>query len=61
MILELLHNGKALARFEDMCVAQGVEADIAKQLCSDPYSVMRKSNHETELRTTSGGKKVRHP
>ncbi|XP_064629061.1 thymidine phosphorylase-like [Lineus longissimus] len=54
-IHDLLHNGKALAVFEKMCIAQGVNANAAKKLCLDPFSVMRKANHVTDFRTSAEG------
>lgn len=53
-------GGAALSKFQAMMEAQGVAEDTARVLCSthsNYHSVLRKSDHETELETPGEGKK----
>ncbi|RJU80793.1 MAG: thymidine phosphorylase [Candidatus Poseidoniales archaeon] len=54
-IAEVLDNGLALAIFEKMCVAQGVTEENAKKICSDPKSILPKSESTTTFASSKSG------
>lgn len=57
-ISDAVITGAALSKFQAMMEAQGVAKETAQQLCSshtDYYSVLRKSKHQTELKTQDSG------
>ncbi|XP_024913829.1 thymidine phosphorylase isoform X2 [Cynoglossus semilaevis] len=57
-VLDVVKSGAALLRFQAMMEAQGVAKKTAETLCSahtDYFSVLRKSEHQTELRTLADG------
>ncbi len=49
MIERVLNDGSALKKFCEMCVHQGVDAEIARRLCKDPLSVLPLSNNKIEI------------
>ncbi|KAL0967193.1 hypothetical protein UPYG_G00249010 [Umbra pygmaea] len=58
LIAGTLQNGKALEKFRNMMIGQGVTSQIAASLCSaeaDYYSILRRAQHQTELETESSG------
>lgn len=58
-IYDAVIGGAALSKFEAMMTAQGVANQTARTLCSthtDYYSVLRKSDHQLELKTPTDGK-----
>jgi thymidine phosphorylase len=55
MILETLSNGTALAKFRDMCVAQGVAKETAAKLCEDPWSAMTQAALVTDIPAPASG------
>ncbi|KAM3842364.1 thymidine phosphorylase, partial [Diretmus argenteus] len=57
-ILEAVIGGAALSKFQAMMEAQGVASEIARALCSahtDYYSILRKAQHQMELKTPKDG------
>ncbi|XP_032445371.1 thymidine phosphorylase [Xiphophorus hellerii] len=57
-IYDAVIGGAALSKFEAMMTAQGVANQTARTLCSthtDYYSVLRKSDHQLELKTPTDG------
>lgn len=57
-IVQKLMNGEALKKFEDMLVAQGVSADVARSLCADGadyFQHMKRATHQTELKALHDG------
>ncbi|CAK6974536.1 thymidine phosphorylase isoform X3 [Scomber scombrus] len=57
-ISEAVISGAALSKFEAMMEAQGVNREAARSLCSkqtDYFKILRKSKHQTELKTPEGG------
>lgn len=57
-ISEAVIGGTALSKFQAMMEAQGVAKQTAQTLCSastDYFSVLRKSEHQTELKTPEDG------
>ncbi|KAM9846086.1 thymidine phosphorylase [Aulostomus maculatus] len=57
-ISEAVTGGAALSKFQDMMEAQGVAKETARLLCSahtDYYKILRKSEHQTELKTRDDG------
>ncbi|XP_014911228.1 thymidine phosphorylase [Poecilia latipinna] len=57
-IYDAVIGGAALSKFEAMMTAQGVANQTARMLCSahtDYYSVLRKSDHQLELKTPIDG------
>ena len=54
-IAEVLDNGLALSTFEKMCVAQGVTEENAKNICSDPKSILPKSESTTTFVSSKSG------
>lgn len=60
-VLDVVKSGAALLRFQAMMEAQGVAKKTAETLCSahtDYFSVLRKSEHQTELMTLADGTKT---
>lgn len=58
-ISEAVIGGAALCRFQAMLQAQGVANETALSLCSahsDDYGVLRRSQHQMELKTPADGK-----
>ena len=58
LITESVTGGAALAKFQAMMVAQGVSNENAQSLCSaqaDYHSILRRADHQTELRTHTQG------
>ena len=49
MIERVLNDGSALEKFSEMCIHQGVDAEIARRLCQDPLSVLPVSNNKIEI------------
>ncbi|KAM7367386.1 hypothetical protein PAMP_015291 [Pampus punctatissimus] len=59
-ISEAVIGGAALSKFQAMMEAQGVAKEAIQSLCSthsDYFSVLKKSEHQTELKTPKDGKK----
>ncbi|XP_053199980.1 thymidine phosphorylase isoform X3 [Scomber japonicus] len=57
-ISEAVIGGAALSKFEAMMEAQGVDREVARSLCStqtDYFKILRKSKHQTELKTPEDG------
>lgn len=57
-ICEAVSDGRALATFQRMMEAQGVASDTARALCSahaDYHRILRKSAHQTELKSSQDG------
>lgn len=60
-IIQKLINGEGLKKFEDMLVAQGVSADVARSLCADGadyFQHMKQATHQTELKAQHDGNYV---
>jgi pyrimidine-nucleoside phosphorylase len=51
----VLDNGTALQYFEEMCVLQGVDKDIAKELIQSPKSILPKSKYITDISAIGSG------
>lgn len=50
MIMEAIKDGRALEKFQNMIISQGVAAEIAKELCyGNPHLVLSKAQHETDI------------
>jgi thymidine phosphorylase len=49
MIERVLNDGSALKKFSQMCIHQGVDAEIASRLCQDPLSVLPLSSNKIEI------------
>ncbi|XP_071770428.1 thymidine phosphorylase [Centroberyx gerrardi] len=59
-ISEAVIGGAALSKFQAMMEAQGVANETARSLCSahtDYYSILRKAQHQMELKTPKDGRK----
>nr|XP_043872202.1 thymidine phosphorylase isoform X1 [Solea senegalensis] len=57
-VADAVASGAALLRFQAMMEAQGVAKETARSLCSahtDYFTVLRKSEHQTELVTSADG------
>ncbi|XP_077984719.1 thymidine phosphorylase-like [Glandiceps talaboti] len=57
-INQVLHNGSAIKKFQNMIVAQGVKEDVAERLCdrdTGPWSELREAKHKTELKCNKTG------
>lgn len=50
-----INDGSALKEFNAMCVRQGVDQEIANQLCSEPWSVLQCGENTTHIRATKEG------
>ena len=58
-ISDAVTGGAALSNFQAMMEAQGVANGTARSLCSthtDYYSVLRKADHQLELKAPADGK-----
>jgi thymidine phosphorylase len=55
MIIQALDSGTALNYFEKMCIAQGVSANDAKLICSNPKSILNDSKHVTKFTSSKSG------
>ncbi|KAL9984845.1 hypothetical protein ACROYT_G007182 [Oculina patagonica] len=58
LVAETLHNGKALQKFCDMLIAQGVQPGAAQKLCTagaDPYSILPLASQKHELLAEKSG------
>jgi len=55
MMNHVLDNGTALQYFEEMCVLQGVDKDIAKELIQSPKSILPKSKYITDISAIGSG------
>ena len=49
LIQEVIDNGEALAKFQEMCIMQGVSQTTAQQLVSNPTDVLKSSQQITEI------------
>eukprot|EP00057_Strongylocentrotus_purpuratus_P016920 XP_011671394.1 PREDICTED: thymidine phosphorylase [Strongylocentrotus purpuratus] len=61
-ISDTLDNGTALAKFQDMIIAQGVDGCLAKRLCGLPmdnidevWQVLKKAENKTQLKAEKTG------
>jgi len=50
-----LHDGTALAKFQQMVAAQGATEETAVALCKDPWSVLPVAQHKTSVTCEAGG------
>lgn len=60
-ISEAVIGGAALRSFQHMMEAQGVTNETARRLCSahvDYFTVLRKSEHQVELKTSDDGNRT---
>ena len=58
VIADTLDNGKALKKFCDMLIAQGVQPSVAQKLCTtgaDPYSILPLASQKIELLAEKSG------
>ena len=55
MMNNVLDNGKALAKFKQMCLAQGVSQADAELLITEPIKLLAKSKQITSIAATSQG------
>ena len=55
MILKVLNDGSALEKFEQMCIAQGVDDDVAEQLIINPLKVLNKSDNIAQITALKSG------
>jgi len=55
MISQVLDDGSALNKFEQMCICQGVSIEIASMLCQNPRNVLPMSNTKIEMISTKTG------
>lgn len=58
LIAESLENGKALQKFCDMLIAQGVQPGVAQKLCTagtDPHSILPLASQKIELVARKSG------
>uniref|UniRef100_A0A0K8T0Y0 Pyrimidine nucleoside phosphorylase C-terminal domain-containing protein n=1 Tax=Lygus hesperus TaxID=30085 RepID=A0A0K8T0Y0_LYGHE len=56
MIREVIENGKALEKFREMMVQQGVDPVVAKTLCYDDYrSILPVASKTTDILATKSG------
>ena len=46
---EVLDNGSALRVFEQMCIEQGVDEEVAAELLHDPEAVVGRARHQTDI------------
>jgi thymidine phosphorylase len=54
-IKEKLHDGSALEKFRLMCIAQGVTEAHATSLVADPWTVLPKAAHSTDIKVPTVG------
>ena len=58
LIADTLKNGKALQKFHDMIIAQGVQPGVAQKLCAagaDPFSILPLASKKIELVVEKSG------
>ena len=55
LIQEVIDNGEALAKFQEMCIMQGVSQATAQQLVSNPTDVLKSSQQITEITAKDTG------
>jgi len=55
LIEQVLDNGSALTKFNEMCLQQGVSDEIAHQLCKDPLSVLPLSGQKIDIISQHSG------
>lgn len=58
LIADSLENGKALQKFIDMIIAQGVQPGVAQKLCAagtDPFSILPLAAKKVELVAKTSG------
>lgn len=48
-IVQKIQNGEALEKFRQMVIFQGVDNDLASQLCKEPRSVLQLSSNVTSV------------
>ena len=55
LIGQVLDDGSALTKFHEMCLQQGVNDEIAHQLCQDPLSVLPLSGQKIDIISQHSG------
>jgi len=55
MVSQVLDDGSALNKFEQMCICQGVSIETASRLCQNPRDVLPLSNTKIEMISTKTG------
>lgn len=55
MVSQVLGDGSALNKFEQMCIYQGVSIETASMLCKNPYDVLPISSAKIEIISTKTG------
>jgi thymidine phosphorylase len=55
MVRATLHDGTALAKFEAMVAVQANNAEVARQLCSQPESILEAAPHTTDILSPVAG------
>ena len=55
LIQEVIDNGEALAKFQEMCIMQGVSQATAQQLVNNPTDVLNSSQQITEITAKDTG------
>ena len=55
LIQEVIDNGEALAKFQEMCIMQGVSQATAQQLVNNPTDVLKSSQQITEITAKDTG------
>ena len=55
MVSQVLDDGSALNKFEQMCICQGVDDETASMLCKNPHKVLPMSNKIIEIISTKTG------
>jgi thymidine phosphorylase len=55
MVSQVLDDGSALNKFEQMCICQGVSIETASRLCQNPRDVLPLSNTKIEIISTKSG------
>ena len=55
LIQEVIDNGEALAKFQEMCIMQGVSQATAQQLVDNPTGVLKSSQQITEITADDTG------
>ena len=55
LIQEVIDNGEALAKFQEMCIMQGVSQATAQQLMDNPNGVLNSSQQITEITAKDTG------
>jgi len=54
-IEQVLTNGQALKKFEQLCIHQGVDSDVAKHLINQPEAVLDVASQETTVLASRSG------